>query len=352
MNKKSLLPYLFIFGLFLLVFAGCKDDDEDDTLYMSGTLSFNLPNYAFPGDSFLVEASGITAPQGDSVVYTFKGEYFTPDSVVAKSFQVKVPETTGSYSMTLLATAEGYSSSSNTRTLKVIPEEFLAMVQGFDVPDDSIADPRDNKIYYYRSYGNLDWFVQNLDWRGAGITYSNEEALGYMTGSLYTWNQALTGEDAPSSIPAPVYGLGQGPRGVCPPGWHVPTPEDWADLASAVSGTHQVFLDPWSGLAEGFSLDATVNGNKIWKYHPDNEKTNTTGWNALPAGYASMSGTDFEGFGQTAFWWSTGADGSQGYYRFIHYAIDRFSYASTDKSAVYASVRCVRTTGVGPQTNE
>jgi hypothetical protein len=86
----------------LLIFAGCKDDDEDDTLYMSGTLSFNLPNYAFPGDSFLVEASGITAPQGDSVVYTFKGEYFTPDSVVAKSFQVKVPETTGSYSMTLL----------------------------------------------------------------------------------------------------------------------------------------------------------------------------------------------------------------------------------------------------------
>jgi hypothetical protein len=55
-----------------------------------------------------------------------------------------------------------------------------------------------------------------------------------------------------------------------------------------------VFLDPWSGLAEGFSLDATVNGNKIWKYHPDNEKTNTTGWNALPAGYASMSGADFE----------------------------------------------------------
>jgi uncharacterized protein (TIGR02145 family) len=163
-----------------------------------------------------------------------------------------------------------------------------------------------------------------------------------MMGRLYTWNQAISGQEPPVEIPQISVGLGEGPQGVCPPGWSIPTAEDWADLASAFSETPVGFFDPWNGLGRQFAADAKINEKKLWEYHPDNEKTNTTGWNALPAGYAILGGETFSGFGQTSFWWAACANGNQGYYRLIHYAIDRFSCAAADKTAVYASVRCVR----------
>jgi len=340
-SKKSKLFFLLLSVSIFTLAGGCKKE-EADPLYLSGALTFNLPSYAFPGDTIRVEASGITRPQGDSVVYTFKGKHFTPDSVVAQSVLFTMPDSLGTYTLTLTASAEGYTKSVTNRSTTIINRIFSVMVEGFIPSGDSITDPRDNKVYYYKRYGNLDWFIQNLNWNGAGLTYSDTPALGHMLGGLYTWNQAISGENAPPSPPQPASGHGAGPRGVCPEGWTIPTAEDWAGLASAVSGKPVGFLDPWNGLGEVFSVDAKINGNKLWKYHPDNEKTNISGWNALPAGYALLSGGTFSGIGQTSFWWASCADGNQGYYRLIHYAVDRFSCATTDKSSVYASVRCVR----------
>ncbi|HHV04531.1 MAG: FISUMP domain-containing protein [Bacteroidales bacterium] len=340
MESKSTFTFFFFLASLVLV-TGCNKD-EPDPLHMLGALKFDIPSYSYPGETFLVEATGITRPEGDSVIYTFQGKHFTPDSIVAKSVQITVPDSLGTFTLTLTASAEGYTKSMTSRTTTVIHRFFTVIVEGFQPTNDSITDPRDNKVYYYKRYGNLDWFIQNLNWNGAGLTYSNVLALGTILGGLYTWDQAISGEDTPMAPAGQFNGLGAGPRGVCPPGWTIPTAEDWADLATTVSGTPMGFLDPWNGLGEVFAVDAKVNGNKLWKYHPDNEKTNIIGWNALPAGYAILSGETFSGYGQTSFWWSASSDGNKGYYRLIHYAVDRFSCASADKSAVYASVRCVR----------
>jgi len=347
MVRKSSISPFFFFVAFLVLMQGCKKEDPE-TLYMSGTLTFDLPRYSYPGETFLLEASGITSPRPDSVTYTFQGAHFIPDSVVANSVQITVPDSLGSFTLSLTAAAEGYAKSVTSRTTTVIHRIFSVMIEGFQATPDSIADPRDGRVYYYKRYGDLEWFVQNLNFSGAGITYSNTPALGNMMGGLYTWNQAVSGEDAPAHPPHSSEGAGAGPQGVCPPGWTIPTADDWAHLASSVQGTAMGFLDPWDGLGEVFSVDAKVNGQKLWKYHPDNEKTNTTGWNALPAGYAVLGGESFSGNGQTSFWWSSTADGNQGYYRLIHYAVNRFSCATADKSAVYASVRCVRKVNDNP----
>ncbi len=348
-RKSTLLPILLALVSVMLV-TSCKKDDPE-TLYMSGTLTFDLPQYCFPGETFQVEAAGITRPKGDSVVFIFQGEHFIPDSIVAGSVAITVPDSLGTYTLTLTAQAEGYANSVTSRNTTVIHNVFSVMADGFKPSSDSIIDPRDNHVYYYKRFGSLDWFIQNLNWNGAGLTYDNVSALGYMFGGLYTWNQAMSGENTPDTPPSPASGVSAGPQGVCPPGWRVPTAEDWAHLASSVTGTNIGFLDPWNELGEIFAVDAKVNGNKLWKYHPDNEKTNTTGWNALPAGYAVLSGESFSGKGQTTFWWSAAADGNQGYYRLIHYAVNRFSCATADKSAVYASVRCVRISGENSLTD-
>ena len=349
-SKKSNTFFLLVSIFIITLTAGCKKDDPD-TLYMFGALTFNLPSYTFPGDSILIEASGITKPEEDSIVYTFQGKHFTPDSIVARSAWFTMPDSLGTYTLTLMASAEGYTKSSTSRSTTVIHDVFSVMMEGFIPSGDSIIDPRDNNIYYFKRFGNLDWFIQNLNWNEVGMTYSNIPALGFMMGGLYSWNQALSGDNTPVSPPLPASGLGNGPQGVCPQGWSIPTAEDWADLATAVSGTAMGFFDPWNGLGEIFALDARVNGNKVWMYHPDNEKTNTIGWNALPAGYAILSGDTFSGYGQTSFWWAACADGNQGYYRLIHYAVDRFSCAATDKSSVFASVRCVRKAGDNSQSD-
>lgn len=347
-RKNTALLFSFFFVFVILLF-GCKKDDPD-TKYLLGSLAFELPSYSFPGEVFDLEATGISKPGDDSVQYVFSGKYFTPDTIVGKKGTVKVPDSVGTYSLTLTASAEGYATSSINRTTTVIHKHYVSMVRDISLPADSITDPRDGHIYYYKRFGSLDWFVQNANWDGVGLTYKNTPALGHMVGRLYTWNEAVWGQEATEILSEEFSGIGNGPQGVCPPGWSLPTADDWADLASAFSGTPMHFLDPWNGLGQEFSADATVNKEKMWKYHPDNIKTNTTGWNALPAGYAILEGDTFSGFGQTSFWWAACSDGDMGYYRLIHYAMDRFSCATADKNAVYASVRCVRKPDEATQT--
>lgn len=343
MLTKRILKLLIVAGVVCLGFTSCKDDEEESR-YVSGTLSFDLPIYAFPGESFDVEASGIVSPKGDSVSYQFVGKAFDPDTLVAASGRITVPYTCGTYTLTLYAKAVGYLGTSTSRSVTVIPASYKEAVDGFVVPEHSFTDERDNKVYYYKTYGPLDWFVQNLNYCEVGTSYLGESAQGFLYGSLYSWAQAVTGEQNPGELPEVTDGLGAGPQGVCPQGWSVPTLEDWAQLATSLSGTPVTFFDAWDNLASSVCVDAKVNGAKMWKFHPDNTKTNTSGWNALPAGYGSMAGDFFTGQKLTSFWWTSRTEASQGkaYYRYVHYAQGGFPFAQTDKYNVYASVRCVR----------
>lgn len=331
-------------GMLCLALVSCNKDDEDEILYMSGSLSFDFPSYAFPGESFFVEASGITAPTEDSLSYVYTGASFSPDTLEAASGWIAVPTECGTYTITLTAKADDYSNTTTSLTVTVIPADYTEAVDGFAVPETYIIDNRDSQKYYYKSYGQLDWFVQNVDYEEIGVTYDNVDRIGFMFGSLYTWAQAVTGEQNPQNTPSVTGGLGQGPQGVCPEGWSVPTTDDWAHLATELGGSTKTFFDSWTGLAEGMCLDAKLNGVKMWSYHPDNTKTNTYGWNALPAGYGSLSGDLFTGKGKTAFWWTSQTDASsdQALYRYIYYSVNECPYAQTDKNNVYASVRCVR----------
>ncbi|HLF14153.1 MAG TPA: FISUMP domain-containing protein [Bacteroidota bacterium] len=129
-------------------------------------------------------------------------------------------------------------------------------------------------------------------------------------GGLYQWNEAMQYVTAP------------GGRGICPPGWHIPT------------------------LGELRGLDTTVagNGNQLKALRQgvgDGEGTNTTGFSALLRGYRHLDGS-FSIFGyQTYFWTSTEQTPAIASSLYLFYNYSDLYFYNIDKGYGF-SVRCLK----------
>ena len=104
-------------------------------------------------------------------------------------------------------------------------------------------------------------------------------------------------------------------------GWRIPTKEDWDDMLNAIDdcddeNTHSTTeCHTWLGKHAGRKLKS-VKGWKEVKVeqiisgasetpHEPTEGTNEYGFSALPAGFASDSDTEIQGFGSTASFWTS-----------------------------------------------
>ena len=170
-----------------------------------------------------------------------------------------------------------------------------------NVPDvNTLIDTRDGKTYPAIKIGEQCWMGKNLNYGVINSTkycYNNTESNCDQYGGMYTWYMAMN--NAPAS---PV-----GVQGICPQGWHIPTPTEWNTLQSN-----------WN-----------------------------TNWNVQKGGHRIASqGGKFRGLGTTGCWWATqvmgayagfasgGAAPSSSY----DYALGIYKYP-TD----WNSVRCIKT---------
>ncbi|MBR5855684.1 MAG: hypothetical protein IKY70_00210 [Bacteroidales bacterium] len=320
------------------VAAGCKkDDEEEEKPYITGSLSYSLPEYALVGKTFDLYAIG-TLEQSD-VTYMWTSATLLEDTVRASSCTVKIPDSLGIFSIVLTAQCEGYYDRTVTKYVTSIdPNLNSGSLTGVEYPDKCVyfTDSRDGKQYPVTKIGNLEWFASNLDWEGAGSPYVNAEAMGPITGRLYTWRDATGGVAAS--------GLGKGSQGVCPEGWSVPTKEDWEDLAKAIDeGNEHPFETDWSGVGELLMVNAKLNGVKMWPYTPDCTPQNKMNWNALSGGNCTNDYNNYSNLMSYGFWWSSAEkDADNAFYRYIYYAQPDCYFNYTDKNSFGASVRCVR----------
>ncbi len=101
-------------------------------------------------------------------------------------------------------------------------------------------------------------------------------------------------------------GRGATGRGICPPGWHVPTQMEWATLMDLVDGdgtgsTHRNYAPAagsgMSGTDAGKKMKSAnicpstetacnTDENPAWNYHATNAGIDTYGFSATPAGYS------------------------------------------------------------------
>ena len=232
----------------------------------------------------------------------------------------------------------------------------------------------DGNTYPTVRIGNQCWMKENLRSthfpNGTAIQvasnptgyFSSNEAryssvAGLFTyGRLYNWAAVKHGSISSQANPSGV-------QGICPNGWHVPSDAEWDELENYVSShPSQYFSGGCSSVAK--ALASTTNwsssGTGSCLVGNNTNSNNTTGFNALPAGYyynsddggsPSTSNTISSYYSSSpsvgrgaGFWSCTSADGIWG--RTIDYNSSAFVRKSFKTSTLYYIVGSAGTTTV------
>ncbi len=325
----------------LIALPSCKKDNESSTTkdYLDGTLTItSMPSYVLKGVEYTLTPTGVTNPgtgsaedvgfywtnSWDSAKDTTKTE---TDATGDGTFKFSTPSKVGSFTVTCVAFATDYYTSSSSTAFSVVDPALDSTVAGAcSGKDPKFTDPRDGGSYYTTTFGGRTWLKNNLYYSGAGVSYENSEAMDAIFGRLYTWNEAVA---------------------ACPEGWHLPSGAEFAEMANALAPDGVTFSEneTFTGVAGDLMVDAKFLGTRMWEYWPQVKITNKTGFSALPIGYAVSSGDSptFSGIDSyAAFWTSDPESEDRGFYRYIYVKQNDILIGAGDKDSFRASVRCVK----------
>jgi uncharacterized protein (TIGR02145 family) len=183
---------------------------------------------------------------------------------------------------------------------------------------------------------NTTW--DNLDLSDKAYCYYDDSIIHADTyGALYNWAAAMNGAESSESAPSQV-------QGVCPLGWHLPSDNEWIELEMQLGMSYdEAWKVGWRGINEGSKMKAKEGWDN------DGNGTNSSGFNALPAGIRDSQGLFSEAGRITHFWSATE------YFNITTYAFNRkLSYIEPGVGFFHAShyygypkdfgfsVRCVK----------
>lgn len=160
---------------------------------------------------------------------------------------------------------------------------------------------------------------------GAWCWYNNDSAtFSALYGRLYNW-----------------YAIND-PRGLAPPGWHIPSESEWNKLV--------ICLDPIADTLCIGCEESTIAGGALkdtgtanW-FSPNLGATNSSGFTALPAGQRNNNGTihTFDNIRYAGGWWSsTEHTTTTARTRYVH-SFTAGSYITVVNKVYGLSVRCVK----------
>lgn len=159
----------------------------------------------------------------------------------------------------------------------------------------SITDPRDNQEYQVIQIGEQRWFAENLKYAGTltqannvnSWTTSGQNGQGAWCyhggtpdnnatyGKLYNWFAAAN-------------------ESICPPGWHIPTNNEWTELVDFLGGV----------FAAGGKMKALTGWDE-----PNEGATNESCFSGLPGGSRDENG-NFAHLGTIGYWWTSTQNGT------------------------------------------
>jgi uncharacterized protein (TIGR02145 family) len=207
----------------------------------------------------------------------------------------------------------------------------------------ALIDPRDGQSYPTLLVNGQCWTLKNMNigTKIAGTLhqadnllfekycYNNLESSCTVYGGLYQWAEAVQylngATNASSWNPVPT-----GPvQGICPPGWHLPSADEFAALATFLGG---------NTVAGGKMKEA---GTSHWT-SPNTGATNSSGLTVLPGGGVGVPAGNFGNINGSARLWSgSEEDATSSPYRLLSY-FSASAGANTSIKTSGASVRCVK----------
>jgi uncharacterized protein (TIGR02145 family) len=152
-------------------------------------------------------------------------------------------------------------------------------------PGEDVTDTVDNTIVYETvPVAGYCWTKQNLRTPSdSASSYNDEAANGVTYGLLYPWYDAV--KVKPDGTQEPTADADGYVRGICPPGWHLPTLEEFAALSTVKT--------------------QDLRDTTLWIDPRASENTNSSEFTALPAGKYNSSLSRYEGLGTETSFWST-----------------------------------------------
>jgi len=235
-------------------------------------------------------------------------------------------------------------------TTKAYVDVLLQKIEALEAREESylvgngFTDLRDNNHYNVVKIGDQVWMAENLRYLPSVFPFNDsakyipryyvygyngtvvadaKASSNYSTyGVSYNWAAAMNGDASSNTNPSGV-------QGICPEGWHLPSKSEWVQLSDYLGG----------GSVAGGKLKEA--GTSHWN-SPNTGATNETGFNALPAGIAIVSG--FSGIrNYTIYWSSNSYAGINGInIAMLNYNSEIFYPSSGTNGAGGSSVRCLK----------
>lgn len=202
-------------------------------------------------------------------------------------------------------------------------------------PSGVFTDSRDEHTYKWVRIGNQIWMAENLaylpsvnsqydgsttdpryyvyDFSGTNIDAAKSHVEFFKYGVLYNWAAATKS---------------------CPKGWHIPTLDEWEQLALTIQKQHTECSktgDNWKNV--GKYLKTTTG----WSV---GDGTDEYGFSAIPGGWRNTHYCDFEG--NSGYWWSSSQTSDS---RIVNKALSWAGYYLTQDSLTKdfgLGIRCIK----------
>jgi uncharacterized protein (TIGR02145 family) len=158
------------------------------------------------------------------------------------------------------------------KSLLMIISALIFTISSAAQVSDNFTDSRDGKIYKTIKIGTQTWMSENLACKTNSGCWEYDNDQSKMTyGFLYNWETA---------------------KNVCPPGWHLPSNDEFTALTSFLGG---------DSIAGGTLKEK---GTIHWE-NPNTGATDESGFTALPGGYRDIKSEKIMNVGKNGIWWSS-----------------------------------------------
>ena len=307
--KYSAFPSLLLI-LLLVIIGSCQKDENKSPIVTIGVIQDNMEVVKGIPIAFTVTAEDEDGEVA-SVTVSIDGEALEAAGSSPDEYSwTTVDQAAGVHTITAQATDnEGSSAIHEIRVNVITSVDPVLPCSG------GISISYEGQTYNTLQVGDQCWLRENMNVNTGTSHYYNDDAgNGATYGKLYSFEEAQT---------------------VCPPGWHLPTYEEWCNLVMHVDATATCAEEAEIGTDAGFKLKSSGGWNK------ERHGSDQFGFKARPGGIRGSDGT-FSGLGKTATFWSSteNSDGSV------------FSWSTTDGTTrimnkklpktEYLSVRCIR----------